>query len=172
MPNPFEPDSPSARALLTWWKELQDAPGERAELRRATTLPQVVITPAYQRLRVSLLGELSVDRNAEGLAATAGLTARLKELSSVSIARRMGEWIAGKGGPRLSELRFKRLLAAQDRKEWYPLMRRALALLDDTADLLSLAQAAWWWNDNTRQRWANDYYRSSLKPEIQQGETQ
>lgn len=163
MPNPFELDSPSAMALLAWWKGLQDAPGERAELRRAATLTRVVITPAYQRLRVSLLGELSVDRNAEGLAAAAGLAARLKALSNVPIARRMGEWVTDKGGPRLSELRFKRLLAAQDQREWFPIMRRALALLDDTADLLSLTQAAWWWNDKTRQRWANDYYRAFLK---------
>lgn len=164
MSKPFEHDSSSAKALLAWWKNLQDAPGERAELRRAATLPQVVITPAYQRLRVSLLGDLAVDRDAERLAAAAGLAVRVKNLTDVAIAKRMGEWVAGKGGPRLSELRFKRLLAAQDRKEWYPLMRRALALLDDTTDLLSLAQAAWWWNDNTRQQWANDYYRAFLKP--------
>jgi CRISPR system Cascade subunit CasB len=157
----FNDDTAAGRILRKWWEELQEAPGERAELRRAADLPAVVLTAAYQRLRWALL-QRDISFNHEALACVAGLSARVKEPGREAIARAMGRWPPGKGGPRVSELRFKRLLATRDRREWYPLMRRVLALLDDTADLMTLAEAAWWWNDHTRRDWADAYYPAFL----------
>ena len=158
----FSNDTPAGQALLTWWRELQETSGERAELRRAASLPSVVLTIAYQRLRWALLQQKGIKFNDEALACIAGLAARVKVLGQKPIAHDMGSSPPGKGGPNISELRFKRLLAAQDRKEWYPLMRRTLSQLDDTADLMTLAEAAWWWNDTTRRSWANAYYPAFL----------
>lgn len=168
--SPFKPGSASGEALQDWWRDLQETPGERAELRRAATLNQVVFAVAYHRLRFAVMPHVGVRDKA--LIAIAGLSARVKERCATPIARQMGEWTNGR--PRVSELRFKRLLAAEDRIEWFPLMRRTLALLGDTADLHSLAQAAWWWNDHTRQGWAKDYYLAAIlqsQTEIE-GETQ
>lgn len=158
----FSDKTPAGRALLDWWQELQKSPGERAELRRASNLSEVVMTRAYQRLRWALLQQNDIKFKDEALACVAGLAARLKVSGQKPIAQDMGGSPPGKSGPRVSELRFKRLLAAKDRREWYPLMCRTLSLLDDTADLMTLAEAAWWWNDTIRRQWANAYYPAFL----------
>jgi len=158
----FSNDTPAGQSLLDWWQELQESPGERAELRRAADLSAVIMTRSYQRLRWALLQQKDIKFKDEALACVAGLAARVKVSGQGHIAQDMGGSPPGKGGPRVSELRFKRLLAAKDRSEWYPLMRRTLSLLDDSADLMTLAEAAWWWNDTTRRNWANAYYPAFL----------
>lgn len=163
----FSDDTPAGQVLQNWWGELQEEPGERAELRRAADLTEVVMTRAYQRLRWAMLQHKEIkfkddDLACKALACVAGLAARVKVNGQKHIAQDMGGSSSGKGGSRVSELRFKRLLAAKDRSEWYPLMRRTLSLLDDTADLMTLAEAAWWWNDHIRRNWANAYYPAFL----------
>ncbi len=155
---PFKQDSESGKALLDWWTALQKDPGERAELRRCHTLNEAVLTPAYQRLRIALIKTLQ--GNEEGLAAVAGLLAHVKSPQFQPIARQMAEKKNDK--PVVSESRFRRLLKAKDQRELFIAMKRVLHLLDGNADLYTLAQAAYFWNERTRRDWANDYYLAAL----------
>ena len=43
----------------------------------------------------------------------------------------------------------------------FPLLIRAIRLLDGSVDLVSLANAAFWWNERTRKSWAYDYYATA-----------
>lgn len=152
----FKKDSPEGRELTTWWEGLEKDRGERAELRRCHTLAEVAFSPAYHRLRqvVERFGRADY----EGLALVAGLAARVKASTDAgSIAEQMA---TGKpdGSARVSGLRFRRLLKVKDRDELFTAMTRIIALLDNAANLQSLAQSIYWWNDGTRKRWAFDYY--------------
>lgn len=179
----FEPGRPEGDALLAWWRDLHghteeadeqpEAPGkpaprprppnyrgDRAELRRCAELTAVVLTPAYQRLYYAL-------RNIEGLrsphevrlATVAGVLAWVRAPHPEPFARHMAQSRGDAGSPpRVSELRFRRLLRIREPAELYPILVRLVRLLDDTADILSLARGAYGWGDELRKRWAYDYF--------------
>lgn len=152
----FRSDSPEIQALTAWWRGLDEDRGERAILRRCTTLSEVVFSPAYHRLRSSVARIGYVDD--EGLALVAGLAVRVKNDNNFgTIAEQMA---TGKpdGSARLSGLRFRRLLKIKGREELFSAMTRVIALLGDNINLRSLAQSVYFWNDRTRKQWAFDYY--------------
>lgn len=156
----FKKDSPEVRELTKWWDGLDKDRGERAELRRCHTLAEVAFSPAYHRLRqvVERFGSADYD----GLALVAGLAARIRSsMDGGSIAEHMA---SGKqdGSALVNGLRFRRLLKVKDREELFTAMTRIMALLGDAANLQSLAQSVYWWNDETRKRWAFDYYSKAL----------
>jgi CRISPR system Cascade subunit CasB len=158
----FHQTDESGSILLTWWKELESDKGERAVLRRASNLTDVAFSPAYHRL-LSRLQQKGDAVNREALAAVAGLVTHVKVHSDSggSLASQMASPKSGGGGARVSGLRFKRLLAVADRNDLYPLLIRVIHLLDGTVNLLSLANAVYWWNENTRKQWAYDYYSTA-----------
>ena len=45
----FDADKPLGEALQKWWQDLQDRNGDRAELRRAETVADVILLPVFQR---------------------------------------------------------------------------------------------------------------------------
>lgn len=47
------------------------------------------------------------------------------------------------------------------REESYPLLIRIVRLLDGRVNLVSLANAAFWWNERTKRDWAYDYYAAA-----------
>ena len=50
------PDQQEPREILIdWWRALDSARGDRAELRRCHSPLNVAFTPAYHRLRISML---------------------------------------------------------------------------------------------------------------------
>jgi CRISPR system Cascade subunit CasB len=152
----FKKDSAEFRELIKWWDALDKDRGERARLRRCHTLAELAFSPAYHRLRQVLERYGKVDY--DGLALVAGLCVRVKKSTdSGSIAEQMA---TGKpdGSARVSGLRFRRLLKVKEREELFTAMTRIIALLGDAANVQSLAQSAYWWNDETRKRWAFDYY--------------
>ena len=152
----FKKDSAEFRELIKWWDALDKDRGERARLRRCHTLAELAFSPAYHRLRQVLERYGKVDY--DGLALVAGLCVRVKtSTDSGSIAEQMA---TGKpdGSARVSGLRFRRLLKVKEREELFTAMTRIIALLGDAANVQSLAQNAYWWNDETRKRWAFDYY--------------
>lgn len=156
----FKKDSKEVRELTKWWDGLDKDRGERAELRRCHTLAEVAFSPAYHRLRqlVERFGRADYD----GLALVAGLAARIRSsMDTGSIAEQMA---SGKhdGSALVSGLRFRRLLKVKDREELFTAMTRTMALLGDAANLQSLAQSVYWWNDETRKRLAFDYYSKAL----------
>ena len=155
----FEHDSPETQALSRWWLALNDNRGDRAELRRCSTLAEVAFTPAYHRLRLGLMKFGAV--NADALAVVAGLAARMK---SNVVGNTLAEQMAtGKsdGSARLSGLRFRRLLKIKERGDLFTAMGRVIALLGGAVNLQSLANSVYYWNDRTRKQWAFEYYTKS-----------
>lgn len=172
---PFPQDKPnhkSAALLVAWWQQLEHDKGERAALRRAASLTEVMLSPAYIRLLRTLRGSNYAISNHNlplaKIAAIAGLTARVKEPAKEGLAQRMGTPKPGGSTPAFSELRLRRILACDDIEELYTLLRRALALLSDQANLADLAATIWNWvplDDkrayDPRRRLAYDYYAAA-----------
>ncbi len=155
----FEHDSPETQALSRWWLTLNDNRGDRAELRRCSTLAEVAFTPTYHRLRLDLMKFGAV--NADALALVAGLVARVKSnLPGDTLAEQMA---GGKsdGSARVSGLRFRRLLKVKKREDLFTAMGRVIALLGGAVNLQSLANNLYYWNDRTRKQWAFEYYTKS-----------
>ncbi|MCD6467810.1 MAG: type I-E CRISPR-associated protein Cse2/CasB [Thermoplasmata archaeon] len=156
----FLQDSPESKALLGWWRGLENNRGDRAALRRCRSLTEVVFVPSYHRLRQELL-RLGYVVNSDGLAIVVGLAARIKENNNqYTTANQMALHVAG-GSARVSDLRFRRLLKIQDKDKLYPAMIRIVALLNSSLNLVSLAGSVYWWNDLTRKNWAFDYYTNA-----------
>lgn len=163
-------DDSSYVLLRAWWKNLENDKGERAALRRAENTTEVVLSPAFHRLLNDLRREgfgIPESRYSK-LAAIAGLSARIKSEESDSLAKSMGTPKSGGSKAAVSELRMRRLLACNDIEELYTLLRRALALLDNRANLADFAATVWNWvpmdekrpNDPRRQM-AYDYYAAA-----------
>lgn len=177
----FDEGSPEGRALLDWWRQLQGyegaslaqleysgmtrgMPGLRAELRHAETDAEVVFCRGYQQLRVALPERF---RDEYRLPFVARVLAWVKTpTAEASLAASMGRRKSeGEETPVVSELRFKRLLRIEDRHDLADLLIRLLPMVDRTANPLTLARDIWYWNDRndqTRKRWANDYYQALL----------
>lgn len=155
----FDNDSPEMQAITTWWQDLDNKRGDRAELRRCSTLAEVAFTPAYHRLRVALAKFGPV--KADSLALVAGLAARVKNNQpGNSLAEQMATGKAD-GSAKVSGLRFRRLLKVKESEELFTAMTRVVALLGGTVNLQSLAGSTYYWNDRTRKQWAFEYYSQS-----------
>jgi len=155
----FDNDTPEMQAITAWWQDLDNNRGDRAELRRCSTLAEVAFTPAYHRLRLALARFGPV--NADALALLAGLAARVKNnLPGSTLAQQMATGKAD-GTARVSGLRFRRLLKVKRQEELFAAMTRVMALLGGAVNLQSLAGSAYYWNDRTRKQWAFEYYSQS-----------
>lgn len=173
-----KPDDPSFTHLLSWWRQLEQDKGERATLRRAASLTEVMLNPAYIRLlrelRNAKFAISNHDQPLSKVAAIAGLVARIKEEPNPNegLAKRMGSPKPGSTAATVSELRLRRLLACDDLEELYTLLRRLLAQLDDRANLADLAAIVWNWSPlddkwpyDPRRQLAYDYYEAApIKP--------
>jgi CRISPR system Cascade subunit CasB len=167
-----KPDHPSFGLLLAWWRRLEDDKGERAFLRRAGTLTEVMLSPSFVDLLRTLRNQGYAVSNhnhpLSKIAAIAGLSARIKAPADAGLATRMGTPKATGSTPTFSQLRLRRILACDDIEELYTLLRRALAVLDDKADLADLAATVWNWSPlddkrpfDPRRRLAYDYYAAA-----------
>lgn len=171
-----QPDHKSVALLVAWWQQLEHDKGERAALRRASSLTEVMLSPAFMRLLRALRNQGYAIGNSNiqlsKIAALAGLAARVKTPTGVGLAESMGTPKPGGSSPAFSELRLRRILACDDIEELYTLLRRALALLGDQANLADLAATIWNWvplDDkrpyDPRRRLAYDYYAAApIKP--------
>jgi CRISPR system Cascade subunit CasB len=145
------------QALYGWRAGLEENRGDRAMLRRCQSPVEVAFTPAFHRLGSALREIARVDP--DRLARVAGVIAhaRLQEGPSRDrFAQQLAESAGGRA--RVSGLRFRRLLAEDDPERLYEMMIRLVRHLDGNADLGSLAQGLYWWNQQTKKRWAQDYY--------------
>jgi CRISPR system Cascade subunit CasB len=93
------------------------------------------------------------------LASVAGVIAHTRLQDGPSRDRFAQQLASDQGGRALvSGLRFRRLLAEDDPERLYGMMVRMVRHLDGNADLGSLASGLYWWNQETKKRWAQDYY--------------
>jgi CRISPR system Cascade subunit CasB len=160
----FKRGSSPAEALVNWHKALESDTGGRAELRRVKEPSEAVFIPAFHRLR----------RAIERAAPSVDLADRLDRLSTIACtvarvrddiqSRNLGSLLAsskeGSTRPRVSELRFRRLLEGKSTADLALQLRRIVALLDERVDIVALADTIYWWrSDRTRQSLAYDYFR-------------
>lgn len=144
------------RALNDWHQDLDKNRGDRAALRRCRTPLEVAFLPAFYRLAAAMqaCGRVDLDR----LALVAGVLARV-DPGDQGTDRFAQQLAADTGGRALvSDLRFRRLLAEDDPERLYGLMIRLVRHLDGHAEMASLAEGLYWWNQKTKKRWAQDYY--------------
>src|SRR5687768_557842 len=115
----FERGKPLGEILLRWWQRLDDNRGDRAVLRRASSVTAIAISAPYQRFyqRLQVTGavaDLSSGQK-ERLAAVAGLLSHVKEDTvGIDLPKSLGHRSEGSDRPAVSELRFIRLLESPD----------------------------------------------------------
>lgn len=141
--------------ILRWYSELERDKGERAQLRRAHNPAEVVFLPAYYHL----YGKFDASNvNKEALACVAGLCAHVKENRGGKIAEQMAECKVGSKNPKISSLRFRKLLAIKDREDLYHAMIRIIRQLGGAVNVVDLAKTVYWWNEKTKKELAYAYY--------------
>ncbi|MDB5969445.1 MAG: hypothetical protein JWQ90_1895 [Hydrocarboniphaga sp.] len=170
--HPFRADDPLGRVVLRYrdWlhdRERSHARAARARLRRcAGELDAVSERGAHELLRSAEAAYTDRDDEPphhDRLLALAPLLAWVETHGGErSLPAQLAQSKEGADRPRLSELRFQRLLAAQG-AELHQELRRALQLLDKTANALWLAEAVCDWDNELfgtalRRRWAYQYY--------------
>lgn len=164
-----KPDDRSFAILREWWQELENNKGERAVLKRADSLKEVVFCPAYHRLLRTLRkeGYSVAESRFPKLASIAGLAVRIKEDIPGTLGAQMGALKPG-DKPSVSELRMRRVLACDDLEELYVLLRRALGIIGGNASLSGLAATIWQWESlaekkpyDSRKQMAYDYYAAA-----------
>lgn len=163
-PRLFSDMDESSSVLISWWTGLNEDRGGRAVLRRASTPSEVAFCGSFHRLLAKLreAGCPISNRQADWIAAVAGLVAHVKShAGGASVAQQMATPKSPGAGGRVSGLRFRRVLAAADRDELYPLLIRVVRLLDGNVNVVNLAKSAFWWNERTKKEWAYDYYATA-----------
>jgi CRISPR system Cascade subunit CasB len=157
------------QTILEWWSELtgtsqgarrRGSTGERAALKRAHSLEEVVLCLGYHDLvrRTSKIGRVRKD----WLALVAGVMAHVDRAGHGSFARQMARPPAKGARAPVSEHRFLRLLRLKERDDrLLGAMRRAVALCDRTADVGKLGLSLYWWNERQRKNWALEYFETA-----------
>lgn len=159
----FSNRSSTARVLLGWHGALAEHDrGGRAALRRAADPAAAVTLPAALRLLRALEehDEVGIGRSEHlAVAAVAALGARIDNHDGRgSLALQMARSREGLDRPRVSAGRFRRLLESDELDDRFSQLSRIVRLLDGTANLLDLADAACSWGPRLCRRWAYDYY--------------
>lgn len=149
--------------LRDWFDALGGDLGKRAQLRRSTEPFEVFISPALQRdlrVRLAQAGMPLSAQNLERLALGIGVLSHAKSLLAEGhFARQLAG--ADKGSQDVRDVRFRRLLAVEDRDELYTMLVRLVRYLDGVVHLESLIKGAYWWNEKTRRDWAMHYFTVS-----------
>jgi CRISPR system Cascade subunit CasB len=150
----FEADKPLGQALQKWWEELQLRNADRAELRRAESVAEIILLPAFQRVCIRFKPFFQHEKNWEDrFAAITGLLAHVRSTTRDTLAYTM----SGNPKPVVSELRFRRLIQ-RDRNELFISMIRVLRMLDGKANLHDLAHSVYYWGDPVKRDWAFTYF--------------
>lgn len=160
--------------VMRWWKDLEDHRGIRAELRRCESLDAVLLTEGFRNLwsRLADAGA-PYDRDMLAWACVAAALADVREQphgKAGTFAQCLGTQKEKTGKPCISELRFAQLQKSRDGNSFLRRLRRALALIDKTAPVLSLTDNILHWfrelegaeyqrpMDRLAVRWATDYF--------------
>ena len=153
----FSHDHAPGKALTDWWTELQDNNAARAELRRAKTVADVVLLPHFQRSCHRFQPFFQHERRWQGrLAMVFGLLSHVQKRSSHTLPRQM----AG-DPPKLSEMRFRRLIQYKKREDIYLPMIRVIRKLDKEVNLHDLADSIYYWGDGVKREWSFEYFSNT-----------
>ncbi len=147
-----------SQKLAGWRSDLHEPHrrGARAELRRAKTISEVVMTPTFQHLCTQIGKELESfsKQDKDRLAFIVGLLSHVREVSKPKLAKAMST-----GTPScVSELRFRRLLQHKRDDRFYAAMIRMIRMLNYQVNVYDLIESMYYWNDNKKKEWAYAYY--------------
>lgn len=150
----------SVLKIHKWWTELQDNRADRAGLRRAGSLQNILVQEATYNLARKLGAEI---KDMPRVALIAAVLSYVREdVPDVKVARALG---APQEQPLCSALRFQRLIQAAEGDVQLTAFRRALALLSNRANVKDLATSLLQWNtpsmgERCRQTWLYDYFQT------------
>lgn len=163
-----------------WWTEYCDPrkgdPAARARLRRCRSAIEAlgVIAAVDLARRLGAMKDVATpdDRYLERALNLARVLAHVRESATESPMRQAG-WKAFPGErttkdvpaserPRLSEVRFRRLLETAGGEEMVSAFTRLIALLGATVNVATLSSDFLYWGDRTKRRWAFDYYAAGV----------
>lgn len=167
-------EADTRETLMKWWQKLEDQRGSRAELRRSETLEAILLTEGFRNLWQAL-GQTGRNRQGDILAwacvaAALADVRRQRESKNITFAKCLGEQKERTGKPHMSELRFAQLQKSRSGDDFLKRLRRALALINKAAPILSLADNILHWfheqqshqgakpMDRLAARWATDYF--------------
>lgn len=147
------------KPLHGWWTQLQSDAGDRAILRRCTTLDEVALSAPYQRFYRYMLAcgwsANASEAQRDRLAAIAGLLAYVKEADGCRLPQSMSPLDSDK--PKVSELRFRSLLRIDNVDELFASLRRVLPMIGHRTSVAQLARDIYWWDDSVKKAWAYSY---------------
>ena len=110
--------------------------------------------PVTRRLEAAGYG---LRHRPDTLALIAMVLARVKEDAGGRLASSFGRMVDA-DRRLLSELRFQSIVRAREARILARLLRRALPLVQERAEVAPLAQDLFRWTDDTRARWCFEYY--------------
>jgi len=157
------PNAPEVKRLREWHQNLLLQPnrGERARLRRASSPEEAALAPAYHELLRRIGPQDLKPAQMAGLAALAVVAAGVDlDLPQHHLGKSLGSKPGSQQAP-VSEARFRRLLTSDDLEARFDVLRRLVALLGKSADLVELGGALLDWNANRRRQLAYDYYSTA-----------
>jgi len=169
-PRLFERDHRGSVALLEYWEGLLANKGDRAELRRCKNLADIQQTSAFQRSYWRLFDKFTQgDKHPskEQMAIIIALAAHIDEnhptyeKDNEIKSDYFGYQISRGDKPKLSELRFRRLLKINDREKLFRFFIQTIRLLDKKVNLLNLLSIAYFWGDKTKTKLAYKYYEKA-----------
>ena len=169
-PRLFEEGHPASIALLECWESLLSNKGDRAELRRCKNLEDIQSTSAYQRSYWTLVDKFKLAQNKvsnEQMAIVIALAAYIDDNKAVyedadtQKTDYFGYQISRGEKPKLSELRFRRLLKIHDREKLFRFLIQVIRLLEKKVNVLDLLAMAYFWGDKTKTKLAYKYYEKA-----------
>ena len=144
-----------------FYQSLQHNPSERAELARCASVADARCLPAYYRL-LDAFGGASSEPQKERIAIAAIL---------LSLIRKDGDsrqTLARLARNSVTDMRFSAILRSRSNEELLNSLRSVLPILKYKCNPLQLALDLYYWGENTRIRWAEDYY--GVNPQTEEEE--
>ena len=171
-PRLFEIGHPASNYWLDWWDRLKQTKGDRAELRRCKNLKEVQLISAYQRCywaSINLWKKEKIKPSKEQMAIIIGLSAYVEDNDTEKKKDQkenqqydfLGYQISRGDKPRLSELRFRRLLKINNREKLFRFLIQVIRIMDKKVNLLDLLRTAYFWGDNAKTNLAYQYYEKA-----------
>lgn len=160
------------KVLINWWKKLQENNGGRAQLRRCKSPEEAALHSETYRLKSMLPKWVSL----EAISTIAGVSAHIKNDTSLGFARSLATPREKNGRVPLSESRFRQMLSCREWDELYRTLRRSVSILDGNVNLISFIDTVLLWNDEFRGSYkrpgkglkfelSRDYYETAMKYE-------
>jgi CRISPR system Cascade subunit CasB len=145
-------------------KEESARKAERAILRRCSSPEALFYQESFHGWLASLERQgIEIPRSKGLHAATMiGILVHVEEHTAEDLPVHLGTTKSDEEKPLLSPQRFQRILQIEDKDldSLYLHIRRALQMTNRRANTANLARDIFFWNQNTKRRWAEKYYQT------------